>query len=261
MVKRHGIVVALLVALTAGAACADEEFDKLRDEYDKATAALGEKIKQLTAESRPVEAADLPNPARDFYPRFRSYAAAHADTPAGLLALTWLIDNSDWMTREEERQTELRWIVDRLRTDHAADPAIRDALQALGWLDGVAGREVVAPLCERVLQTNKDVEVRAVAALNFAKLDYRVELHHSADGTKLEIVGDVPRARELFARVVHDYAGTDAARRAAGYIFELDHLQIGMRAPDLAGTDADGKEIKLADCSRRVVVVSFWGSW
>ena len=36
---------------------------------------------------------------------------------------------------------------------------------------------------------------------------------------------------------------------------------IGMRAPEITGTDADGKEIKLSQFRGNVVVIDFWGFW
>ena len=34
-----------------------------------------------------------------------------------------------------------------------------------------------------------------------------------------------------------------------------------MQAPELVGTDVDGKEIRLSQYRGRVVVLDFWGLW
>jgi peroxiredoxin len=34
-----------------------------------------------------------------------------------------------------------------------------------------------------------------------------------------------------------------------------------MKAPDFAGADVDGRPIRLADYSGRVVMLEFWGFW
>ena len=42
---------------------------------------------------------------------------------------------------------------------------------------------------------------------------------------------------------------------------ELDHLQVGMKAPEIVGKDIDGNEIKLSQYAGQVVVLDFWGFW
>ena len=37
--------------------------------------------------------------------------------------------------------------------------------------------------------------------------------------------------------------------------------QVGNQAPEIAGTDMDGKPIRLSDHRGKVVLVSFWGTW
>ncbi|MCP3914712.1 MAG: hypothetical protein GY711_04030 [bacterium] len=44
-------------------------------------------------------------------------------------------------------------------------------------------------------------------------------------------------------------------------VFKLTRLQVGMVAPDIAGTDLDGVEFKLSDYRDKIVVVDFWGDW
>jgi cytochrome oxidase Cu insertion factor (SCO1/SenC/PrrC family) len=68
-------------------------------------------------------------------------------------------------------------------------------------------------------------------------------------------------ARSLFETVNKEYAETPYAAEAASYIFELQNLQVGMKAPDLEATDQDGKTFKLSDYRGKVVVLDFWGFW
>jgi len=51
------------------------------------------------------------------------------------------------------------------------------------------------------------------------------------------------------------------AKLAAGSIFELENLQVGMPAPEIAGDDLDGVAFKLSDYRGKVVVLDFWGDW
>jgi hypothetical protein len=261
MVRRNGVLGVLFGVVAVSAASADEELDKLTAAYAAAVQSLSEQIKKLETESQPVDVDKLPHPDREFYPQFRAHAEKHAGQPAALPALTWLLENNNWITDGERRQVELRWVVDRLGSDHAADPNIKDAMDSLSWLSEPAVRDIVQPLYERVVKDNPDAGAKASAAFNIAKTDYVCRVVSDGAGARSEVVGDVKRARELFGQVVREYPDTEAAERAAGYIFELDHLQIGMKAPDFAGTDVAEREIKLSDFRGRVVVVAFWGYW
>lgn len=77
--------------------------------------------------------------------------------------------------------------------------------------------------------------------------------------------------RKLFEQVKKDYRGAkphvwdhglqpNYATLAEGCLFELDHLQVGMTAPDFEGTGLDGKTFKLSDFRGKMVVIDFWKS-
>ncbi|MCK6446602.1 MAG: TlpA family protein disulfide reductase [Planctomycetes bacterium] len=51
------------------------------------------------------------------------------------------------------------------------------------------------------------------------------------------------------------------ARRVEALRFELEHLQVGMLAPDFETVDEHGNPWKLSDYRGRVVLLDFWGLW
>lgn len=51
------------------------------------------------------------------------------------------------------------------------------------------------------------------------------------------------------------------ALNAKGYIFEIEHLQIGMTAPDFKINTLEGKETSLASHRGKAVLLNFWASW
>jgi thiol-disulfide isomerase/thioredoxin len=63
--------------------------------------------------------------------------------------------------------------------------------------------------------------------------------------------------RELAER----YPGTPEGRRAKGLVFQAEHLQVGMEAPDMSTVDPDGTAFKLSDYRGKVVAIVFWGFW
>jgi peroxiredoxin len=72
---------------------------------------------------------------------------------------------------------------------------------------------------------------------------------------------ELAEGRKLFEEVKKDYHGTkpeDYAALAEGSLFELDHLRVGMTAPDFEATDVEGKAFKLSDYRGKMVVLDFW---
>ena len=51
------------------------------------------------------------------------------------------------------------------------------------------------------------------------------------------------------------------ATNAKAYIFEIEHLQVGMPAPEFKAKTLDGKEVSLASLRGKVVLLNFWASW
>jgi len=61
--------------------------------------------------------------------------------------------------------------------------------------------------------------------------------------------GDVSRRKNTLAKL------------AGSQLFEIEHLQVGMVAPEIVGADLGGVEFKLSDYRGKVVMLDFWGDW
>jgi hypothetical protein len=71
---------------------------------------------------------------------------------------------------------------------------------------------------------------------------------------------------KLLEKVVDQFGDVESFRgtlgeMAAGPLFELRNLQIGMVAPNIEGEDVDGESFQLEDYRGKVVVLDFWGDW
>jgi hypothetical protein len=87
------------------------------------------------------------------------------------------------------------------------------------------------------------------SAANQAESD---KVRHEAEQQFEEIIakyGDVP------------YRGKTLGKKSQAFLFEIRNLAIGKPAPDITGTDSDGKSFKLSDYRGKVVVLDFWARW
>ncbi|MEM9411378.1 MAG: TlpA disulfide reductase family protein [Planctomycetota bacterium] len=71
----------------------------------------------------------------------------------------------------------------------------------------------------------------------------------------------------LLEEVIKNYSGlsyrtggsfSEAAKRD---LYELQHLLVGMKAPEIEAKDLDGIEFRLSDYSGKIVMLDFWGHW
>jgi AhpC/TSA family len=109
----------------------------------------------------------------------------------------------------------------------------------------------------RVLYTRgKRDEVRGVACLVLAQV-----LRRSVDEKKHK------ESEKLFEEAADKYADVKTAfdgtvgSKAKSELFDLRYLSVGKAAPEIKGTDQDGKPFKLSDYKGKVVLLDFWSEF
>lgn len=181
-------------------------------------------------------------PGKVFTARFEDLAGRAKGTDAAARSLLWITSNVRQPGSESVSNA-----LDTLVAEYIDSPVLADLAQMLpqgaGWIGGDRATEILELLSEKP----KLPEVRASALFSLASMSY--------DNGRSEEAG------ALFRRVRMDYAGSPAAARAESYLFEIEHLQIGMAAPDFEAIDEKGKAWKLSEYRGKVVVIDFWGFW
>jgi len=68
-------------------------------------------------------------------------------------------------------------------------------------------------------------------------------------------------AIKAFRRAVKLDPDSEQGALAKGYAYEIEHLQIGMVAPDFTTTTITGNKVSLKDLRGKVVLLDFWATW
>src|SRR6266542_1763061 len=165
-----------------------------------------------------------------------------------LEAATWIILNSpdgpevakavDVIGHEHVRSKDLAYLCHQL--EDSRHPSAENLLQA-------------------VLEANPHAEVQAHACFSLAGI-WKRRAMEATEARARELAAD--EADRLFERVRSEFSeiqsdGVKLGAQAKPELFELRHLRVGKVAPDIEGTDTDGKAFKLSEYRDKVVLVMF----
>ncbi len=266
MIQRMAMIAGLGLAFFCGQlASADEEWDKLSSEFEAAYEAWGEKMQALHEKGGGMgmnPASMPPDPMTEFRPRFRKYAETREGKPEAIPALGHLL-MPGMMMMGGGGNDSAAWAMKRLAEDHAADPAIKDHLESLRFAVMSVGEDEVVEFLETVAKKNPDKEAKGAARLRMAEVLFEGSPFAMMMGgsESPERKAKKKKAIGILHKLQKEFAGSDIAEQAEGFLFAVEKLQVGMKAPEIVGTGADGNEIRLSQLSGKVVAIVFWATW
>jgi thiol-disulfide isomerase/thioredoxin len=253
-----------LEAIDARYRAADE---LLRKRYDAATTE-GERTELLLAA-----------PWNAFVDEYAEFARAHAGGDIAVEAWSAAVERAVLANRVDVVHEAL----EALEREHRASPNLGHALSAFEnatWMIGTNRYEV---FLRRVATESTQRAVRGQALFTLAEsllqtseryaldLDAEASTPVATPMSDDELVVRKQQCRSILLTLARDFADTPpprdglpadfVPRRAGGMLFELEHLQIGMVAPDFEATDENGEPWSLAQYRGRVVLISFWAEW
>jgi len=220
------------------------EYTALEREFNAAQDAYYEPYsKAKTDEERSKIVLDpAKEPSVVFTARFQDLARRAKGTDTGARALVWVASNVRAPGSEA-----LSSALDELMADYLQSPVLADLARWLPQGAGLIGNDRALELLEQLSEKPKVADVRANALFSLASMHYEA--------------GKNEDALALFRRLRMDYGDSAAAKRAENYLYEIEHLQIGMAAPDFEAVDEKGASWKLSEYRGKVVVIDFWGFW
>jgi hypothetical protein len=257
----YGVVPLLL--LWAGAGAADDpkdqpksdqaagpaqQFQALMGEVQKAQQEIIKGYRAAkTEEGRQKAIEQMRKLPERFADRFLEFAQKHPTDAKAFDALTFVVANGKGGPETDKA-------LDLMFQNHA------DKLGPLAQQLGQAESPAAEKFLRRLLESSKDHAAQAHACFSLAQM---LKQRSEAAGPKPEDGQKAAKeAEELYDRVASKYADVDKlGDQAKSELFEIRNLAIGKEAPNIAGEDADGKQMKLSDYRGKVVVIDFWANW
>jgi len=141
---------------------------------------------------------------------------------------------------------------DKDAKDAPPEYGVRDLARSIGGSAALLGNEKALALIQELFDKAQQPESKALA------LNAQVTVHMTGVARDAQTPAEV---LALYGRLSKEFGETDTGKRAAGQLFRLEHLQLGMTAPDFATQDVEGVAFNLSDYRGKVVVLDFWGFW
>jgi len=221
------------------------EYDSLEKDFKEAQEAFYKAYSEIDGEEAQMAfwSDASKNPNQIFAARYRAFAERAGSHPAAAKAWMWFLQSS-------QDADEKARVVDRMLENFLDAPAIADFAQFLQYAEWSIGRPKTVGALRTIREKSQNELGRQTATLTLGI----VQMNATSEAGKAE-------SRALLDELLREAPDSPSGKRAVGYLYELDHLQIGMIAPEIEGTDSEGKSFKLSDYRGQVVVLDFWGFW
>ncbi len=220
-----------------------------------------------------------PSKLAAFGPDTLANAAKSPNDPKTILALMAMIEDRDTPSGA------IRKAMDLMLQDHVNDPAILRATRAVSNRMTSYGDDYPEQFLRAVVKKTANKESKVRASLNLAQFlrhraEHGLQVHWVDDRLKtIDYKGPsgglggpsydeakagkmLEECRRLLEQVLAEAAASSLpAAEARDELKEIAVFGLGKVAPEIAGTDIDGRPMKLSDYRGQVVLLVFWGDW
>ena len=237
-----GFAVLILALGQAGWADPLEEFAALEEQMEKASEAYVESLDGKAPES--AEASARKADARPgILKKMDELAEKHAGQPDGAYlaaqAFLWSLD-----IEPKEALGRFEHLTGRYPNEAELDEPLEFAMDSH---DASGKAEDWAKVFTKLAATTTRKETKVGATF--------------ATGVMRMGSGKSSEAKEAFEAALKLDADSDYSDSAKLFIHEIDHLRIGMKAPDFTTKDLAGKDVSLASFKGKVVLLDIWATW
>jgi thiol-disulfide isomerase/thioredoxin len=232
---------------------AKKMFKELRAEYDKGVEAIRREMLQKMSADEVNQKLWVVGPFERlayFGPRLLALARQNPRTDVGWSCVSWVVYVRGFSKADKAAALE------QMLRDHIDDDEFYADLFFHLFRPGVDKESFYGEILKRPNAPRRVAGLASYSLAVWLKDQGGEKQTSEARGLLQSVVSD-------YAQLPHPYSpqqGTlgDAARHL---LFEIDHLQIGKLAPEIAGKDVKGADFRLSDYRGKVVMLVFCGDW
>lgn len=234
-------------AKAAEKTAAEVEFETLRTKYNEARQRFYKQYREYRKKQDDPGAMEPISPDGKYAKKFAAAAAKHAGTEGAVPFLLTSV-SMNYRSKAETAKAHLATLL----ASHADSPKLKDLTSTLIYGVHSMGEPTVREAMGTIIAKNPHADVKA--AMHYAR---GAIVNRDRESTAADREKAVEDMRQAVALAPESRYGS----RAKSTIYELEHLQVGMVAPDITGNDLDGVAFKLSDYRGKVVFLDFWGDW
>jgi hypothetical protein len=233
-----------------------DTFDNLHHRFVKAQVAVSTQVKELrksatyqkALKKRDINAlramvAKIPKPEATLIPIFLKAAEKAKGSPEEAKLLFFALSKSG------RNRALCKKIFESLKARHFESKGWGPVLRSLPW---ILPKDEAKAFISRLAQESPNPQVKIMAKY-VAATGIRRDKGASDE--------DKEAAAKTLEEIKTKHPNSLPGLSLNSPTFIKEHLQIGMKAPDIIGKDVFGKPMKLSDFRGRVVVIDFWGDW
>jgi len=227
---------------------------KLAELRETRSAAMAEWEKALQGAKDQTEGMKIwqARPGREFIPELKAIAVEAKGTDTAREAWFDVLD----IAGDIREADDARLAIDTTVKEFVTSPELGPFASLVGQAAGLVGMDTATKALETLVEKSPHAAVKAPALFSLGSLlaesdkpEQKAAGHKALD----RLVSEFPDVKPK--------RGATYAERAKGILFELDHLQVGMVAPNFESIDENGQKLAVADYKGKVIVLDFWGNW
>ena len=218
-------------------------FNKAISDWQTEAQAAVEKARAEGAKQLPAIA--MTPPTKEFIAKAQEYAQQYEGKDEAVPFLGFVLKYA------RTERNAVKKVIGTLAATHGKSAAIADVLPFVttGMRMGAAAQ--VMELLDDVAANHANAECKALALITRGTIKLQsanTDAERKAAEQDLRSVASITKDADLVAQ-------------AKDALFEIENLQVGCKAPEIAGVDVEGAPIKLSDYLGKVVLLDFWGFW
>jgi thiol-disulfide isomerase/thioredoxin len=252
---------------------AAQAFKSIDDEFQTRIAALKKLVAAAKTKDEKTRLFAEQNPTNEIADRYMELAKTYPDTPSARDAVLFVVGQTIGTRKQDAVALLVEKYADTIKLSKVVDT-----------LKNEIPNERLEKLFHQVIEKASTDEAKANALYGYAKFCAQIPFYKKTLAYNPLYAARLPEAQleyinrdrteeelktvaEALQTVIDKYGdlkfqgGRTYGEVATNELFELNHLQVGLEAPEIEAKDLDGVSFRLSDYRGKVVLLDFWGHW